>query len=129
LPAVYLGARASAIAPDGVIRPALVFVLLASALKLLDVPTALLGVILLVVVLAGLPLWGAVDAAAHPDSMWQQIGSPRDRWIRRQAWLAPVGVGFGFAVVYFAKLRPRLATVAAREEARRYVADAVAAER
>jgi uncharacterized protein len=129
LPAVYLGARTSAKAPDGVIRPALVFVLLASALKLLNVPTTLLAVILLVVVLAGFPLWGAVDAAAHPEAMWQQVGSERDRWIKRQAWLAPVGVGFAYAVAYFAKLRPQLATVAAREEARRYVADALAAER
>jgi hypothetical protein len=61
--------------------------------------------------------------------MWQQVGSERDRWIKRQAWLAPVGVGFAYAVAYFAKLRPQLATVAAREEARRYVADALAAER
>src|SRR5204862_2102017 len=46
LPAVYIGARMSSKAPDGVIRPALVFVLLASALKLLNVPTGLLGIAL-----------------------------------------------------------------------------------
>ena len=39
IPAVWFGARMSSKAPDGVIRPLLVFVLAASALKLLDVPT------------------------------------------------------------------------------------------
>jgi len=46
VPGVYFGARASARAPDRVIRPALVFVLVLSGLKLLDVPTgALAGVV------------------------------------------------------------------------------------
>jgi uncharacterized membrane protein YfcA len=127
LPAVYVGARASAIAPDGVIRPALVVVLLASALKLLDVPTVWLAVVLIVVVFAGFPLWGAVDAAAHPDRMWAQVGSRRDTWIKWQALLAPVGIGFGFAIAYFARLRPRLASVAAREAAAEHVREALAA--
>ena len=43
VPGVYVGARLSAKAPDGVIRPALLFVLLASALKLLGMDTALLA--------------------------------------------------------------------------------------
>src|SRR5439155_37419 len=70
LPAVYVGARLSSKAPDGLIRPALVFVLIASALKLLDVPIGVLAAILLAVVLVGLPVWGAVDAAIHPQSSW-----------------------------------------------------------
>ncbi len=127
LPAVYFGARASAIAPDGVIRPALVFVLLASALKLLDVPTTFLALVLLVVAIAGFPLWGAVDAAAHPERMWAEVGSRREKWIKRQALLAPVGIGFGFAVAYFAKLRPQLASVAAREAAAEHVREALGA--
>jgi uncharacterized membrane protein YfcA len=108
LPAVYVGARMSSKAPDGVIRPALVFVLLASALKLLDVPTSTLGFVLLGVALVGLPVWGAVDAAAHPDGMWQSAGLRRSSWIRWLAFTAPFGVGFGVGVVYFAKIRPRL---------------------
>jgi uncharacterized membrane protein YfcA len=127
LPAVYFGARASAIAPDGVIRPALVFVLLASALKLLDVPTTFLALVLLVVAIAGFPLWGAVDAAAHPERMWAEVGSRREKWIKWQALLAPVGIGFGFAVAYFAKLRPQLASVAAREAAAEHVREALGA--
>ncbi len=115
LPAVYVGARLSSKAPDGVIRPALVVVLLASALKLLEVPTTAIGLILAFTVLAGFPLWGAVDAAAHPEAMWREIGSRRQSWILRQAALAPIGIGFAFAVAYFARLRPRLASVTARE--------------
>jgi uncharacterized membrane protein YfcA len=111
LPAVYVGARMSSKAPDGIIRPALVFVLLASALKLLNVPTTTLGLLLLAVVLVGLPLWGAVDAAAHPQSTWDAIGRSRTRWILWQAVGAPFGVGFVAAVIYFATIRLRLVAV------------------
>jgi hypothetical protein len=108
IPAVYVGARLSAKAPDGIIRPALVFVLIASGLKLLDVSTDVLGLVLAAVALIGLPLWGAVDAAARPRWQWNATGLDRDAWIRRQALLAPVGVGFCLAVAYFAKTRPAL---------------------
>jgi uncharacterized protein len=109
LPAVYIGARLSSKAPDGIIRPALVFVLLASALKLLNVSTGLLGVVLLVVVLVGLPLWGAVDTSIHPQSSWDRAGLRRETWRRRQFLGAPALVGFAVAVAYFWKVRPRLA--------------------
>jgi uncharacterized membrane protein YfcA len=46
LPGVYVGARWSASAPDHVIRPALVIVLAASGLKLVGVPTELVGAFL-----------------------------------------------------------------------------------
>ncbi len=46
IPGVYVGARASAVAPNWIIRRALAVVLLASALKLLDVPTAVVGAVL-----------------------------------------------------------------------------------
>ena len=46
VPGVYLGARVSARANEGVIGPILVTVLTASALKLLGVPTGLVGVLL-----------------------------------------------------------------------------------
>jgi uncharacterized membrane protein YfcA len=108
LPAVYVGARLSSRAPDWIIRPALVFVLLASALKLLNVSTVALGVILLAVVLVGLPLWGAVDTTAHPQSSWDGAGLRRRSWNRWQAFGAPIGIGFPVAVAYFAKARPKL---------------------
>lgn len=53
VPGVYLGARVSSRAPDGLIRPVLVTVLTASALKLLGVPTAAVGVFLLAAGAAG----------------------------------------------------------------------------
>jgi len=108
VPAVYVGARLSSKAPDGIIRPALVFVLLASALKLLDVPTPVIGVVLLGGALVGLPVWGAVDAAAHPQTMWDSAGLSRRGWIRWQAFGAPIGIGFAVAAAYFAKTRPQL---------------------
>ena len=117
IPAVYVGARASSIAPDGVIRPLLVLVLLASALKLLDVPTPMVGWILLAVILVGFPLWGAVDASAYPTHRWDSLGLDRRQSIRRQAWGAPVLVGFPFAVQYFARTRPRLVAVTVPEVA------------
>ena len=120
LPAVYVGARLSSKAPDGIIRPALVVVLLASALKLLDVPTNTLGVILLLVVLVGLPIWGAVDGAAHPQHLWDAAGLRRRTWIRWQAFGAPFLVGFPVSAVYFATARPKLvaATLLMTDEAR-----------
>ena len=108
LPAVYVGARLSSRAPDGIIRPVLVFVLLASALKLLDVSTGALGIILLVVVFVGMAVWGAIDAASHPQRTWDRAGKPRRTWIRWQAFGAPIGLGFPVAIAYFAKIRPQL---------------------
>jgi len=118
VPAVYVGARLSSKAPEGVIRPAILLVLLASALKLLDVPTNVVAVVLLAVALVGLPVWGAVDAAAHPQSMWDRAGLSRRGWIRWQAFGAPMGIGFAVAAAYFAKARPQLrpATVSTDED-------------
>jgi hypothetical protein len=64
--------------------------------------------VLLAVAHFGLPAWGAVDAAAHPDTMWRSAGLDRSTWVKRLAFTAPFGIGFGFAVMYFAKIRPRL---------------------
>jgi uncharacterized protein len=57
IPGVYLGARASSSAPGWIIRRAIAIVLLASALKLLDVPTAAVGIVIAVSVIAGPFLW------------------------------------------------------------------------
>lgn len=48
LPAVYLGARLSAVAPTGFLRPAIAVLLLGSGLKLVHVPTVWIGAALLV---------------------------------------------------------------------------------
>jgi hypothetical protein len=123
LPAVYVGARLSSKAPDSFIRPALVFVLMASALKLLGVPTVVLGVVMAAVLLVGLPVWGAIDAAGHPPDAWDKAGLGRRGWIGWQALGAPIGIGFAIAAAYFLKTRPRLraATVASEESSDVYV--------
>jgi hypothetical protein len=111
IPAVYVGARMSSRAPDGVIRPVLVFVLTASALKLLGVPTGVLGLVLLAFALIGFAVWGAFDAAQHPKAQWEAIGVEKRSWVKRQLYLAPIGVGAAYAVAYFAKIRPQLEAV------------------
>ena len=57
IPGVWVGAHLSARAPGGLIRRALAFVLLASALKLLDVPNAATGIGLLLVLLVAPVIW------------------------------------------------------------------------
>jgi uncharacterized membrane protein YfcA len=53
LPGVYLGARVSSRAPDGLIRPVLVVVLVASAMKLLGASNGLVGTFLALAAVAG----------------------------------------------------------------------------
>jgi uncharacterized membrane protein YfcA len=110
LPGVYLGARLSSRAPDGLIRPVLVTVLLASALKLLSLSNAQLGVAMAVFVLLAMPIWGAVDAMTRPDHHWQVAGVKRKLWVRLQAAGAPFGVGLVASTAYFAIIRPKLNT-------------------
>jgi uncharacterized protein len=57
IPGVWLGAHLSARAPGGLVRRALAFVLLASALRLLDVSTTDTGLILLLVLIVAPVLW------------------------------------------------------------------------
>jgi uncharacterized membrane protein YfcA len=60
VPGAWIGARLSSRAPGGIVRRALAFVLLASALKLLGVPTVQTGVALLVLALAAPAVWMSV---------------------------------------------------------------------
>jgi uncharacterized membrane protein YfcA len=57
IPGAYLGAQLSSRLPGALIRRALAFVLLASALKLLGVNTALTGVLLIALVVIAGPAW------------------------------------------------------------------------
>jgi uncharacterized membrane protein YfcA len=108
VPGVYLGARVSSRAPDAVIRPVLVVVLLASSLKLLDFSNGalLLGVVLLLVV--GAPLWGATDASLRPAAQWEAAGFRRTTWVTAQSVGAPFLVGLPIALLYRFAVRPRL---------------------
>ncbi len=65
MPGVYIGARASAVAPNWIIRRAIAVVLLASALKLLNVSTVTVGWTLLVVAVAGPFVWKRVRRAVR----------------------------------------------------------------
>jgi hypothetical protein len=60
IPGVYLGARLSASAPSWLVRRAICIVLLASALKLLDVPTVTVGWVLLASVVVAPLVWSRV---------------------------------------------------------------------
>jgi len=60
IPGVWLGAHLSARAPGGLVRRALAFVLLASALKLLDVSNRDTGMILLAVAVMAPLVWMVV---------------------------------------------------------------------
>ena len=108
LPGVYVGARVSSRAPDAIIRPALVVILMASALKLLDFTNVALGVSVLLIVLVGAPLWGATDASLQPDHLWRDSGFRRTTWVTAQAVVAPFLVGFPVALYYVLVVRRRL---------------------
>ncbi|MFC7486369.1 sulfite exporter TauE/SafE family protein [Knoellia sp. CPCC 206453] len=60
IPGVWIGAQLSSRAPGGLVRRALAFVLLASALKLLEVPTSVTAMILLVSLVIAPVLWMVV---------------------------------------------------------------------
>jgi uncharacterized membrane protein YfcA len=108
LPGVYLGARLSSRANDAVIRPALALVLVASGLKLLGVATLWTGLLVLTLVLVAVPLWGAVDAAMHPEPAWARAPVGRRMTVGVQLAGAPLGLGFVAALAYFGLIRPRL---------------------
>ncbi|AGL19371.1 sulfite exporter TauE/SafE family protein [Actinoplanes sp. N902-109] len=68
VPGVLIGARISSRAPGGLVRTALVIVLLASSLKLLDVPTTTVGITVgaAVVAAVAITLWRRRTAAPQP---------------------------------------------------------------
>ena len=78
LPGVYVGARVSSSAPGGIIRRALVAVLLASGLKLLEVPNWVLVAVLLAVAVVGPVLWATVYRSARPDQVGRGRRGPKD---------------------------------------------------
>ncbi|HEY2331730.1 MAG TPA: sulfite exporter TauE/SafE family protein [Acidimicrobiales bacterium] len=108
IPGVYVGAHVSSRAPDSIIRPALVVILFASALKLLNVGNTALGEGLLLIVLVGAPLWGATDASIRPTGEWEAAGERRTTWVTAQAVAAPFLVGFPLAGYYALVVRRRL---------------------
>lgn len=88
LPGVYLGAKVSSNAPGGIVRRALVVVLLASGLKLLDAGVGTVALVLVGVAVVGPVLWATVYRAAGPDhaddaSAHHLLGAAvTGRWLR-----------------------------------------------
>ena len=93
------------------IRPVLVAILLASALKLLDVSNAALGTALLLLVLVGAPLWGATHASLRPAQEWDASGHHRTTWVTAQAVAAPFLIGFPISLFYAFRVRRSLREV------------------
>jgi uncharacterized membrane protein YfcA len=108
LPGVYVGARVSSLAPDVVIRPALIVILLASALKLLNVNNAALGSTMVILLVVGAPLWAATEAALRPDWQWAASGRRRTTWVTALSAGAPFGIGFPIALAYLLTTRREL---------------------
>jgi uncharacterized membrane protein YfcA len=109
IPGVLIGARVSAIAPDKIVRPILVFILVTSGLALLLAHnTRGLAFAVGIVVVTGLPLWAAVDAALLRWDSWQAAGLSRTTWVTLLGVGAPFGVGLLAAGVYALRVRPRL---------------------
>lgn len=59
--------------------------------------------LLIVIVVLGLPLWGAIDAATRPDPQWTAANQMKILWIVLQLALGPLA-----AIVYFVAIRPKL---------------------
>jgi hypothetical protein len=110
VPGVYLGARSSAYAPDSIVRPVLVSILVASALALLipDNPSRLAWAFAIVAVTA-IPLWGAVDATLRPLADWEAVGHSRTRWVALQGIGAPFLIGLAASLLYFFDIRRQVA--------------------
>jgi uncharacterized membrane protein YfcA len=109
VPGVYLGARFSALAPDRIVRPILVGILVASALALLiGSDYNALAFALAMVAITAIPLWGAVDATLKRTAEWQAIGRNRTRWVAVQGLGAPFGIGLLASIVYFVSVRRQL---------------------
>jgi len=80
LPGVIIGAKLSSRMPDWIVRLSLVFVLLASGLKLANVGNAELGLILLAAVIVGLPAWYVGIARPHVATL--EVRDQSDQPIR-----------------------------------------------
>jgi len=62
-----------------------------------------------------LPLWAALDGRAWPDQDWRAAGYQRRRWLTLILLGIPVVLGLVTAVIYFARVRSRLAATATSE--------------
>jgi hypothetical protein len=118
IPGVYIGSRLSASAPDIVVRPVLVFVLVASGLKLLNFSNTELGLGLVGVAVTLPPIWALIDIARWHPRDWTVARLSKEPW----AWWLGIGtflfgVGLVASIAYFVKARTRLVGAAAEAQA------------
>jgi len=117
IPGVYIGSRLSSSAPDLVVRPILVFVLLASALKLLNVNNTTLVIALIVVALTLPAIWAVIDLARWKPQVWVGARLSKRSWMSVLAiGMLVAGVGLVASVAYYAKARPRLVSAASSDK-------------
>ncbi|HEX3749139.1 MAG TPA: sulfite exporter TauE/SafE family protein [Streptosporangiaceae bacterium] len=115
IPGVIIGSVISARASNFLLRPVLAAVLGATALKLLGLSTGLLAITVGAIIVVGLPLWAVLDGRGWPAVSWRAAGYHRRRWLTLIALGIPVGLGLVLAMVYFARIRSRLAAAGASE--------------
>lgn len=108
IPGAFVGARISSRAPDYIVRPILVALLVSSGLALLITSDTGLAWALAITALVGLAWWGAVDATLHLSEQWAAAGYDRTTWVALMGIGAPVGVGLLATVVYALRIRPRV---------------------
>lgn len=66
-------------------------------------------IILFILATMVLPVWGIVDAAIRPDSVWAATGQNKVVWVIIQIFLWTLG-----AVIYFIAIRPKLVAATPR---------------
>lgn len=116
IPGVYVGSRLSASAPDIAVRPILVFVLVASALKLLNFSNTGLVLGLIAVAITLPPIWGLIDVARWKPQHWASARQSKEQWVWLQGMgTILLGMGLAASIAYFVKARPRLVSAAAHE--------------
>ena len=102
VPGTFIGAMVSSRAPDAIVRPVLVALLVSSGLALLITSYTGLAWALGIVALVGLALWGAVDATLHPSDDWLTAGHDRTKWVALMGIGAPLGIGVVAGVILLA---------------------------
>jgi uncharacterized protein len=108
IPGAFLCARVSSRAPDYVVRPLLVALLVSSGLALLITSSTGLAWALAITALVGLAWWGAVDATLHLSEQWAAAGHDRTTWVALMGIGAPLGIGLVATIIYAVRVRPRV---------------------
>ncbi|MFA5892332.1 MAG: PLDc N-terminal domain-containing protein [Actinomycetota bacterium] len=69
-------------------------------------PQELLVLVVALIAMGALPIWGIIDAAVRPESLWQGANQNKVVWILVQIFLGVIG-----SIVYFSAIRPKLKRV------------------